>query len=117
MPDLLQDPRKVIKENKHVNHARNAFRKQGQKANDARQAIIDRVMAQHQRHPLNFVTWRTILRPGWKDAVQRLLPYTALALLLAPFTTVQSESWCLARHDGDSEAYLAAWNGLAWDTM
>lgn len=97
--------------------ARNATRDPHQRAKAAKQAVINTFLARHNQYALRVVTWKMMLRPGWKEALQRLLPYTALFLMLAPFTTVQSDSWFLAKVEGSTQNYLAAWDGPTWNSM
>jgi hypothetical protein len=93
------------------------FKEKRRKINDNRQAFIQRVLAQHKAFSLSTVTWRTVLKPGWTAALQRLLPFTALALFFAPFTTVQSEVWHLVKFEGSQAGYLSAWDGPTWRSM
>lgn len=90
------------------------LRNASEKINRNGQALVNRVLARHKRFPLRVVTWRTILKPGWKEALQRMLPFTALLLFLGPFTTVQSHSWCLVKSQG---GYLSAWDGPTWNSL
>lgn len=90
------------------------LRNASEKIKRKNQALVNRVLARHKKFPLQLVTWRTILKPGWREALQRMLPFTALLLFLAPFTTVQSDSWCLARSRG---GYLSAWDGPTWNSL
>lgn len=65
---------------------------------------------------LNNVTWRDYFPRTLKEAAERALPYTALILLVAPFTTTDGPFWNLASL-ADGSQRLGAWGGVSMESV